>query len=522
LGSNILSSVPSPPDVEARFEALQEKLVPLWHSIEGLSQDEQTIVVVPSVSIDMLEGSAIAMQPYEERYLFLLLLLRQPRARIVYVTSQPILPSVIGYYLALLPGVIPSQARPRLFTVPVLDGTSRPLSLKLLERPRLLERIRALIPDPDRAHLVPFVTTTLERDLAVRLGIPMYGADPKHFALGTKSGCRRVFDDEGVVHPLGAEHLRTVDDVVDAIADLRARTPAIAQVLVKLNEGVSGEGNAVVDLADVPEPGAERERAAIQAAVEAMRLELAEASYETYVAALVERGGVVEERIEGRHVASPSVQLRVTPLGDVELLSTHDQLLGGPDGQSYRGCVFPADPSYAPAITREAAKVGRRLAREGVVGRFAVDFLVVRDEAEDWRAYAIEINLRKGGTTHPFLTLQFLTDGTYDPESATFTAPSGRHKAFVASDYVESPLYRGLAPDDLFEIAVCHQLHFDQSRQTGIVFHMFAAVTETGHFGMTAVGDTPAEAQALYDQAIAVIDAAAREAVAERPLPEFR
>ena len=286
MGSKTGSSVASPPDVEARFEALQAKLVPLWHSIEGLNQDEQTIVVVPSVSIDMLEGSAIAMQPYEERYLFLLLLLRQPRARIVYVTSQPILPSVIDYYLALLPGVIPSQARPRLFTVPVLDGTSRPLSLKLLERPRLLERIRALIPDPDRAHLVPFVTTTLERDLAVRLGIPMYGADPKHFALGTKSGCRRIFDDEGVVHPLGVENLRTVDDVVDAIANLRARRPAIAQVLVKLNEGVSGEGNALVDLRSVPEPGSRGERAAIQAAVEAMRLELVEAAFETYVAAL--------------------------------------------------------------------------------------------------------------------------------------------------------------------------------------------------------------------------------------------
>ena len=27
-------------------------------------------------------------------------------------------------------------------------------------------------------------------------------------------------------------------------------------------------------------------------------------------------------------------------------------------GQSYLGCVFPADPGYAPLITREAAKVG--------------------------------------------------------------------------------------------------------------------------------------------------------------------
>ena len=54
--------------------------------------------------------------------LFLLLLLRQPRARLVYVTSQAIHPDVIDYYLDLLPGVIAGHARKRLFLVSPLDG----------------------------------------------------------------------------------------------------------------------------------------------------------------------------------------------------------------------------------------------------------------------------------------------------------------------------------------------------------------------------------------------------------------
>ncbi len=510
----------SPPHAQQRFELLQEKLVPLWQSIQAMNQDEQTIVVVPSISLDKQEGSAISMQPYEERYLFLLLLLRQPRARLIYVTSQPILPSVIDYYLDLLPGVIPSHARPRLFTVPVLDGGPAPLSVKLLQRPRLMERIRALIPDKSRAHLVPYNTTELERDLAVRLGIPMYGADPRHFPLGTKSGCRQLFEEEGVPYPLGIENLSSIDEVVDAMIDVRARKPGIAQMLVKLNEGVSGEGNALVDLAGVPEPGAPGEREAIVKAVEAMEFELEDATYPGYVAKLEERGGVIEERIQGTDFCSPSVQLRATPLGEVELLSTHDQLLGGKSGQSYLGCVFPANPEYAPTITREAAKIGKRLAKEGVIGRFALDFVAVRNDAGEWETYAIEINLRKGGTTHPFLTLQFLTDGKYDSETATFTAPSGQTKCFIASDHVESPAYRGLTPDDLFDIVVRHGLHFDQSRQTGIVLHMMAALTESGHLGMTAVGDTPEEARALYDRAVAVLDEEAAESLAERPLPD--
>jgi PGM1 C-terminal domain/ATP-grasp domain len=491
----------------AEFDQLQKKLVPLWKSIERFNQDPQTIVVVPSMSIDAIDSGAV-IQAYEERFLFLLLLLRQPRARLIYVTSRVILPSVIDYYLDLLPGVIPSHARQRLFLPSPMDGSARPLSEKLLERPRLIEHIRSLIMDPDRAHLVPFNTTNREKELALRLGIPMYGADPKFFPLGTKSGCRQIFIQENVPHPLGRENISSKDELINAIVDMRVAKPCIEQVMVKLNEGVSGEGNAIIDLRGLPSLIV---KATLEDRVRAMKFELQEATYESYMKMLQERKGVVEERIMGEEFRSPSVQLRVTPLGKVELLSTHDQLLGGPTGQSYLGCVFPADTAYAPLITREAAKVGKRLAKEGVIGRFALDFVVVRAKDGTWEPYAIEINLRKGGTTHPFLTLQFLTDGTYDTETGIFTAPNGQQKFFVASDHVESPRYRTLTPDDLFDIVVRHNLHFDQTRQTGVVFHMMSALGELGRTGLTAVGNSHEDAKALYERAVAVLDQETRE-----------
>ena len=490
---------------QEQFDRLQKKLVPLWKSIERFNQDPQTIVVVPSLSVDLAGAGGAVVQAYEERYLFLLLLLRQPRARLIYVTSQTILPNIIDYYLDLLPGVIPSHARPRLFLPSPLDGSVRSLSEKLLERPRLIERIRSLIMDPDRAHLVPFITTPREKELALRLGIPMYGADPKFFPMGTKSGCRKIFMEEDVPHPLGVENLGTKEEVLDAMMQMRAKKPSIKQVLIKLNEGVSGEGNALVDLSALPPPGDPKKRQALEDRLTAMKFELTSITYDSYMKKLEERKGIVEERIMGEEFRSPSVQLRVTPLGVVELLSTHDQLLGGPSGQSYLGCVFPADTGYASLITQEAAKVGRRLAKEGVIGRFALDFVVVRSNGK-WEPYAIEINLRKGGTTHPFLTLQFLTDGTYDPETATFTAPNGRQKFFVASDHVESPHYRTLTPDDLFDIVVRHGLHFGQTRQTGVVFHMMSALGELGRMGLTAVGNSHEEAKAIYNEAVAILD----------------
>ena len=276
-----------------------------------------------------------------------------------------------------------------------------------------------------------------------------------------------------------------------------------------------------MSLEGLPEPGAAGEREEIRGRLRRMRFELPSLTYESYVEKFEERGGVVEERIAGEDLRSPSVQLRVTPLGDVELLSTHDQVLGGPSGQSYVGCRFPADTEYAPAITREAAKIGRRLAKEGVLGRFALDFVVVRSGsgAGGWDVYAIELNLRKGGTTHPFLTLQFLTDGRYDPETAAFTAPSGRRKYFLASDHVASPSYRAFTTEDLFDLVVRRGLHFDQTRQTGVIFHMMSALAENGSVGLTAVGDSHAEAESFYREAVAALNEEAAAALAPRPLP---
>jgi hypothetical protein len=499
-------------EAQARFEELQAKLQPLWKSMQGMTQDPQTIVVVPSMNIDS-EFVGGELQAYEERFLFLLLLLRQPNARLIYVTSQAINPSVIDYYLDLLPGIISSQARKRLHLVAPLDATFRSLSLKLLERPKLIEHIRSLIPDKDRAHLVPYNTTKLERDLAVALGIPMYGCDPKFWGFGTKSGCREIFAAEGVPHPVGVQNLASETDVIDAIQQLRASKPTMRSAMVKLNEGVSGEGNALVDLEGLPTPGDPGERDAVAQRLLSMRYELEGATYDEFMGKVVERGGVVEERLVGEEFRSPSVQLRVTPLGVVELLSTHDQVLGGPSGQSYMGCRFPADRSYAPTIMRHASKVGHRLAREGVIGRFALDFVAFRDGNGDWDTAAIEINLRKGGTTHPFLTLQFLTDGRYDPDTGVFSTPMGQEKHFVASDHHENPHYRVFTPDDLFDIACRHGIHFDQARQTGVVFHMMAALADAGSLGMTAVGNSADEASAMFAKAEQVLRTEARAAL---------
>jgi hypothetical protein len=485
----------------AAYDALQVRMPGVWEGIQRDHPDE-SVVVVPSISLERTTaGSGTLMQAMEERALFLLLLLRQPRLQMIYVTSSPISEAIVEYYLGLLPGIIPSHARKRLQLVSVGDASPASLSSKLLLRPRLLRFIRELIPDPGQSHLIPYNTTDLERDVALSLGIPMYGSDPRLAPLGSKTGCRRLFDEVGVLAPIGAEDLHSLDDLVGAVCGLRARRPDLAQVIVKINEGVSGSGNALVHLSGLPAPGDDAEAEAVTARLLAMEPEATALSVDDFLVGFARHGGIVEERINGVTMTSPSVQMRVLPDRTLELLSTHDQLLGGASGQKYLGCVFPADPAYSRKITEPAMVIGRHLAELGVLGRFAVDFVVVEDADGEWTAYAIELNLRKGGTTHPFLTLQFLTDGHYDGETGCYVTHAGTPKYLVATDHFEDDRLRALSVDDVLDVVARHRMHFDQTRQSGVVFHMISCVTECGRLGLTAIGDTPDEAWQLYEDA---------------------
>src|SRR6266540_3742000 len=460
------------------FARLQTGLTEVWPALTLRSREAtaRTNIVVHSLSNDPPAHLAPVLPAYEERFLCLVLgLLRTPGSRVVYVTSQPVLPRVVDYWFGLMPDLDAAEARQRLILVSPVDGTFQPLSAKLLSRPRLLERIRSHVVDPRLAVVVPFVMSDLEVQLAVALGIPIYGSHPALSVLGSKSGARRLFREESIPHAVGQDGVHCRDDLLGAIRSIREQRPSVSEVIVKLDDGFSGFGNALINLEGV-------EDVALDAAVLRMELEDASASSDEFLTRLEEGGGVVEERIGGAEYRSPSVQLRASPTGEVEVLSTHDQILGGPNGLTFRGSRFPAHPEYAAEITGHALQLGRRLAREGAIGRFAIDFVTVRNAHGPWRSYAIEINLRCGGTTATYFALQALTDAAYDSDRAQLIC-DGEVKHYVASDHLAGPNYRDLTPDDLLDLVDARALRWDPERHTGIAFHMISSLAVAGFVG---------------------------------------
>jgi hypothetical protein len=488
----------------AAFQRLQALLPALFRDIFPNAQAPRTVVILPSLSLDTEVLSKIAgAHHYEERMLCLLLLLRLPRTRVVYLTSQPIADSIIDYYLHLLPGIPTQHARERLTLISCHDGAALPLAAKILARPRLIERIRAAIGDPAAAHMSCFNVSALERSLAVRLGVPIYGCDPALLPLGSKSGGRRLLREAGVPVPEGAEDLLDAQQLAEALAEMKHRVPTLERAVVKLNEGFSGEGNATFKFEGAPE---DRDLAQwVRNRLPRLIFEAKGMEWDAYEQKLREMGAVAEAFIEGAEKRSPSAQYRVDPLGHVEVISTHDQVLGGRSGQVFLGCRFPADAAYRLEIQAAGLKAAESLRDRGVLGRFGIDFISVQDRGT-WRHYGIEINLRKGGTTHPFLMLQFLTDGRYDPATGDFCTPGGRPCCYEASDNLEAPHYRGLTPEDLIDIAVVNGLHFHGATQEGVVFHLLGALSEFGKLGLVAVAETPARAAALYSEAVDVLN----------------
>ncbi|MGD8317346.1 MAG: peptide ligase PGM1-related protein, partial [Myxococcales bacterium] len=199
-------------------------------------------------------------------------------------------------------------------------------------------------------------------------------------------------------------------------------------------------------------------------------------------------------------------QLRISPQGSLDLISTHDQLVEGVDGQVYAGCRFPADAAYRMAIQRDALRAARVLQDQGAIGRLAVDFICVRVEDGSWQHFAIETNLRLGGTTHPMMLLRMMTDGRYDPDTGLYLTPRGEPQFYVATDSMCSDSYRGLLLEDLLDIAAVNGLHYQAWSESGVLFHFTGALSEFGKLGITAVGKSPEEAEQWFERTRLVLD----------------
>ncbi|MFZ1262389.1 MAG: peptide ligase PGM1-related protein [Chitinophagaceae bacterium] len=486
------------------FYQLQQNFVPQYEAVFHDKMAPKTVVVIPSLTLDQeilpkIEG----IVHYEERLLCLLMLLRMPRTHVIYITSVPVDPIIIDYYLHLLPGITGYHAHKRLHFFSCHDSAFCSLTEKILARPRLMKRIKETIPVGHLAHLACFNVTEHERKLAVELGLPVYGCDPELLFWGTKSGSREIFKECGLNLPDGYENILNEAQLIKALADLYYANPGIRKAVVKMNDGFSGEGNAIFSY-DKISPQDDIEMQISHQLPVYLDIVAKGLTYPQFIRKFESMCGIVETFIEGDEKASPSVQCRINPLGKIDIISTHDQLMGGEEGQVFLGGTFPASRAYSFEVAEIGRKVSAALKKKGVLGRFGVDFLSVKEQGT-WKHYAIEINLRKGGTTHPYIMLQFLTNGDYNADTGKFILANGDERCYLFTDNLQDARYKGLTPGDLMDIAMLNHLHYDSTKEEGVMFHLIGALSQYGKLGLVCIAGTLERARYFYDETIRVL-----------------
>jgi hypothetical protein len=474
------------------FEALQLQLGPALALSQPGRDEPHVLIALPSFSIgeSLLSHYGDRIPALEHRYLLAMLVLSRIACDLVLVVSRAPEPEVIDYYLSLIPEARRASARERLHVLEVPDDSARSIADKLLDRPDLMEELRRLIAGRP-AFIEPWNVTDHEVAVALALGAPINGASPHLWPLGYKSAGRRLFREAGVPVAAGREDVRCVDDVLAAIGELRRARPHATGVVIKHDDSGAGDGNQVVDL---------RTPGDLRATLEALP--------EWYLRDLA-HGAVVEELITGTRFTTPSVQIDVVPGHGVVVLATHEQVMGGTAGQVYMGCRFPADPGYAGELARHGRAVGEQLAARGVLGRASVDFAAARDARGRWHLHALEVNLRKGGTTHPYAALRNLAPGRYDERSGRWVTSDGSERAYWATDNLVDPTWQGVPPRAVIDEVAAAGLQVDPDTGVGVVLHMLSCLAIDGRLGLTAIGRSPEHAAELYESATAAIARAA-------------
>lgn len=504
-----------------KFAGLKRQLFLYEKIARDNYRGERTVIVLSGLNFNSMELKKTPfLSRYEEKFLFFLLSLRFSRTRIIYVTSRTLPEYLINYYLDIVSddGKEKKDMRRRLIIVNLNNLERKPVACKLLQSPSAIRKIESYIFNYKTTYIRCYSSTDYEKNVALKLGVPLYGIDNKLIYYGTKSGSIYNFRKTKVPCIDGFIHLETRGELTEAIAKLAIRYPHQGKLIIKIEDFPAGEGNVIFSLDKLRKLSKEtlvgftKTKKAVgnflyQCCEQSEKLSHKKFSYyfstiEKYFQQFEKDGGIVELYLDAKEKYSPSCQVRILPNRNIKILSTHDQVLAGKFKTEFTGCHFPARKEYRREITNYAYSIARYLAKKGVIGRFAVDFLAIRDNPrEKFKLFAIEINLRKGGTTHPYELTRSATGALYSRKTGLLGV--GKNNIYYyASDNIRNKKWVGKSSQKLIEIIKNQGLNFSRITKKGVIIHLFSILKEDGRFGATFIATSPRGVDKLYQKTL--------------------
>lgn len=435
-----------------------------------------TLIYVPSIALGPLTRRHLTgLDYFQERNYYLAAALKESNAQIIFVLSRAMQDELLDAHLDLLRRalILSPAALARLHVLKVEQPPELSLSAALLADKKSLDRLTALLAGR-RGGFDFWTVGEDEIALSRAFDLPYIGMPAECSGADSKADSKRIFKHLGVRTPSDFGvffDLPSLRKHASAGTFLQAHT-----LLLKLNNEEGGNGIARLRLdADFPTDDALRQAIVIDKSY----ITLSE--FEEQMAV---QGALVETFLT-EIIASPSVKLCIDDEGDVFCLATHDQIL---HNSMYLGCRFPADPTYRDLVSRTGLFIGRECAREGWRGIVSVDFLWTgsRGDGDDRKLWAIEINARKGATTHPYFWTRTLTGASYDADRGILEV-NGRQTVYRSAEYVTSPHLADISGSQVLRLIRHAGLEYDPDTKQGVLVHMLSCVQRHRKIGVTAI-----------------------------------
>jgi len=474
------------------------------------SDKEHTVLVLPSISVErnILEN-IIGINHYESRGLWEILNAKNSNIKILYISSLPIEQVVIDQLLSHIPQAKEIKKRIQFISLNNAE-VGKSLTDKILSNIFYIKKIKSLI-EPKNTYMNSFLVTESERKLAEVLGIPLFGSQERFDYYHTKSGNRVLFQESGVPFSPGFGDLKSIGHLVMAIENLWRRFPRDKKIMIKLDRGVSGEGNALLIIPDafpdysvfkktIPD---DEKRQFITNLLPQMKFLGKNMNWQNFHKEIA-KGVVAERYLEGDMVSSPSCQGKIYPNGRVEILSTHEQILNEL-GNCYLGSEFPCRSDYRNQIQIYAMRVGKAMAKKGLIGYFSIDYLMTENQSEN-KIWAIEINIRQGGTTHPYKTAKLLTGSVYDEKKGILSNPKCKNIVYKSNDNFVDPRFIGKTPEQFLDFLCHREIIFSAATNRGVVFHILGAMNEFGKIGFTMIGQEQEQVNSMVAHLYSLIE----------------
>jgi pheganomycin biosynthesis PGM1-like protein len=89
--------------------------------------------------------------------------------------------------------------------------------------------------------------------------------------------------------------------------------------------------------------------------------------------------------------------------------------------------------------------------------------------------------------------------GRYEANAGRWVADDGTTRAYTSTDNLVDEAWHGLPPAEVIRVVREAGLQFDPTTRVGTVLHMLSGLAIDGRFGLTAIAETPAAADEMFE-----------------------